>query len=163
MVLADRLFLSARFGSERLLTAAERFDRMRTEMAAGQLLDVAGAATAPDRARLVARLKTGSYTVLGPLEIGAILAGATAEQLASLSRFGLPLGEAFQLRDDVLDGDAGPEAAVRVDALVRQSLSRLDPSVLDPGQQTSPFGEHFRPVCNGVSEPRHKVQQTSLC
>jgi len=55
-------------------------------------------------------LKTGSYTVRGPLAIGAILAGATAEQRAALDRFAAPLGVAFQLRDDLLGTFGDPKA-----------------------------------------------------
>jgi geranylgeranyl diphosphate synthase, type I len=48
------------------------------------------------------RLKSGSYTVGGPLCLGAILAGADDQQLVDLTRFSEPLGIAFQLRDDLL-------------------------------------------------------------
>ena len=53
-------------------------------------------------------LKTGSYTARGPLAIGAALADATDEQQAALHEYGRPLGEAFQIRDDLLGvfGDA---------------------------------------------------------
>jgi geranylgeranyl diphosphate synthase type I len=54
-------------------------------------------------------LKTGSYTVRGPLAIGAILAGATPEQRAALDRFASPLGVAFQLRDDLLGTFGDPK------------------------------------------------------
>lgn len=104
-VLAEELFLGSGFPAEVLVPAARRFGRMRVEMAAGQLLDIAATGGGPleeSRARRIAALKTGSYTVEGPLHIGAILAGAPIEILSALSRFGAPLGEAFQVRDDVL-------------------------------------------------------------
>jgi geranylgeranyl diphosphate synthase type I len=47
-------------------------------------------------------LKTGSYTVSGPLRLGAVLGDASAAQLDALARFGKPVGLAFQLRDDLL-------------------------------------------------------------
>jgi len=47
-------------------------------------------------------LKTASYTVRGPLLVGACLAGAPAGALRALARFASPLGVAFQLRDDLL-------------------------------------------------------------
>ena len=50
----------------------------------------------------VLRYKSAKYSIERPLHIGGSLAGATADQIAQLSRFGLPLGEAFQLRDDLL-------------------------------------------------------------
>lgn len=53
-------------------------------------------------ARKVAVLKSGRYSVQEPLCIGAVLAGADASSAQALARFGAPLGEAFQLRDDLL-------------------------------------------------------------
>lgn len=47
--------------------------------------------------------KTVYYTIAGPLRLGAILAGATPEQLQRLYEFSYPLGLCFQIRDDVLD------------------------------------------------------------
>jgi geranylgeranyl diphosphate synthase, type I len=88
------------------------FDEMRLEVNVGQYLDILGAAqgvdlpgqAAVDRARRICRYKTAKYTVERPLHLGAALAspGALADLAGPLSRFGLPLGEAFQLRDDLL-------------------------------------------------------------
>jgi geranylgeranyl diphosphate synthase, type I len=78
---------------------------MLRELVQGQLLDVTGAAGRSrdlERARLVARLKSGAYTVQRPLELGAIAADSPPDAIAALSRFGDHLGEAFALRDDVL-------------------------------------------------------------
>ena len=50
----------------------------------------------------VLRYKSAKYSIERPLHIGAALAGASPEMITQLSRFGLPLGEAFQLRDDLL-------------------------------------------------------------
>ena len=47
--------------------------------------------------------KTVYYTIAGPLRLGAILAGATDEQLQRIYEFSYPLGLCFQIRDDVLD------------------------------------------------------------
>ena len=81
------------------------FDAMRQLVMAGQYLDVlvqARAAWSAEDALRVARFKTSKYTVEGPLHLGAAAAGAGPGTFAALSAFGLPLGEAFQLRDDVL-------------------------------------------------------------
>ena len=51
---------------------------------------------------MVARYKSAKYTVERPLLLGAAIADAPAEVRAAYSGYGLPLGEAFQLRDDVL-------------------------------------------------------------
>ena len=92
------------------------FTRMRTEVTAGQYLDIRDERawvaddedTAVDRAMRVLVYKSAKYSVESPLLIGAELAGADAAQRSVLSRFGLPLGVAFQLRDDLLGiyGDA---------------------------------------------------------
>ena len=103
MVLADHLFLHARFPPDRLAAAFRRYNRMRVEVAVGQFLDLEGSGRNVDEteARRISSLKSGSYTVEGPLQVGAILAGAPIEILSVLSAYGGPLGEAFQIRDDV--------------------------------------------------------------
>ena len=78
---------------------------MRTEVTAGQYLDLlraAGGLPGPDGALTVARYKSAGYTVQRPLQLGAAIAGAGAEVVEAYTAIGLPLGEAFQLRDDVL-------------------------------------------------------------
>lgn len=74
------------------------FSRMQRDVVAGQALDLRASS---DVTRMQ-QLKTGSYTVDGPLALGATLAGATPAQLEGLARFGVPIGEAFQVRDDLL-------------------------------------------------------------
>jgi geranylgeranyl diphosphate synthase type I len=88
-----------------LMRARPVFDLMRTEVIAGQYLDVHAQATADtslQRASTVALYKSAKYTVERPLLIGAAIADATAEVWQAYSDYGLPLGEAFQLRDDIL-------------------------------------------------------------
>ncbi|PPL18612.1 polyprenyl synthetase family protein [Microterricola pindariensis] len=92
------------------------FNHMRTEVTAGQYLDVLEESAwlrRPDdelreRAERVIVYKSAKYSVQAPLLIGATLAGGTPAQLAALRDFGLPLGVAYQLRDDLLGvfGDA---------------------------------------------------------
>jgi geranylgeranyl diphosphate synthase type I len=96
--------------------ARAEFNRMRTEVTAGQYLDILEErawlrqpdAEHHDRALRVVVYKSAKYSVQAPLTIGAALAGGTPEQLDGLRSFGLPLGIAFQLRDDLLGvfGDA---------------------------------------------------------
>jgi len=81
------------------------FDELRVELCVGQSLDLVGTATARTdaaTARRIATYKSGKYTVERPLHLGAALAGRGTELAAALSAVGLPMGEAFQLRDDVL-------------------------------------------------------------
>ncbi|WP_233140079.1 polyprenyl synthetase family protein [Cellulosimicrobium sp. KWT-B] len=92
------------------------FGRMQTEVTAGQYLDVHAQvlpwgedpAADEERARAVIRSKSARYSVEHPIALGAALAGADDDAVAATSAFGLPVGEAFQLRDDVLGvfGDA---------------------------------------------------------
>ncbi|MDQ4006350.1 MAG: polyprenyl synthetase family protein [Actinomycetota bacterium] len=105
LVLADRALLEAGFPIERLVPALSRYDRMRVEVVAGQYLDVRAAhrgSADEAEARRIAVLKSGGYTVEAPLEIGAILGAAADPIRGALSGYGVRLGEAFQLRDDVL-------------------------------------------------------------
>jgi geranylgeranyl diphosphate synthase type I len=82
------------------------WDELRVELCVGQSLDLLGTAARQndvDTATRIATYKSGKYTVERPLHFGATLAGASGARLAdSLSAIGLPLGEAFQLRDDIL-------------------------------------------------------------
>jgi geranylgeranyl diphosphate synthase, type I len=81
-------------------------DLMRTEMIAGQYLDLLGQAAGDgtvDSALRVAEYKSARYTIEHPLHLGAALAGFPDGPVpAAFSAYGLPLGVAFQLRDDIL-------------------------------------------------------------
>ncbi|MFC4016665.1 polyprenyl synthetase family protein [Micromonospora sp. GCM10011542] len=108
MVWADRLLAHATVPPARLLEVRRCYDQMRVETVAGQYLDVLGENDAAnwsvDRALRVARYKTASYTVQRPLLFGACLAGMAADApvTAAYTRYGLAVGEAFQLCDDLL-------------------------------------------------------------
>ena len=116
LVLSDELFVEAGFSGDRFLNAFRWYHRMRSEVVAGQYLDVVqGSDLSEDEVRRIARLKSGGYTVEKPLLIGAALADATPEIETTLSAYGTALGEAFQLRDDVL-GAFGDEAVTGKDA-----------------------------------------------
>ena len=132
-VLADQLLLEAGFPTERLVPALARYHQMRLEMAAGQYLDLTAAAGRAADPRRLAALKGGSYSVAGPLSIGAILAGGSPGTLAVLDHVGTALGLAFQLGDDLRDGDAAAGVtAAEVEALVAEAKAALDPAALDP-------------------------------
>jgi geranylgeranyl diphosphate synthase, type I len=80
------------------------WDELRIELTMGQWLDMVGAARrdrSPEVARWVATYKSGRYTVERPLQLGAALAGRN-ELIGQYATVGRPLGEAFQLRDDLL-------------------------------------------------------------
>ncbi|MEV0459893.1 polyprenyl synthetase family protein [Catellatospora methionotrophica] len=114
----------------RLAQAQRLFAVMRAEAVAGEYLEVVAQAMgdfgsgARQRAARVMQLKTARYSVVRPLQIGAVLAGASDAVLDGLSAFGEPLGEAFQLRDDVLGVFGDP--------------ARTGKSVLDDLRQAKP-------------------------
>ncbi|MGZ4626329.1 MAG: polyprenyl synthetase family protein [Kineosporiaceae bacterium] len=109
LVWSDELFTGSGLPPAALARGRGVFDRMRTELMGGQYLDMLEQAVASrrpegalERARRVIRYKSAKYTIEQPLLLGGWLAGADDALLAGYSAFGLPLGEAFQLRDDVL-------------------------------------------------------------
>lgn len=107
-VYADRLLSGAPVAARAI------WHELRIELNVGQYLDVVGTARnerRADAADRIVRYKSGKYTVERPLHLGAALAAPerTGELLGPLSAYGLPLGDAFQLRDDVL-GAFGDEA-----------------------------------------------------
>jgi geranylgeranyl diphosphate synthase type I len=105
LVWSDEMLYGSGLDAATLARARPVFDEMRTEVTVGQYLDVLAQATGDTslaRAEKVARYKSAKYTVERPLQLGAALADAPAAVGAAYSAYGLPLGEAFQLRDDVL-------------------------------------------------------------
>lgn len=102
---ADELLRRCGLPLDRVSRALDVFDLCRSEVITGQFLDVSAQARGVadvDAAMTVLRYKSAKYSVERPLHIGAALAGATPDQVRGLAAFGLPLGEAFQLRDDLL-------------------------------------------------------------
>jgi geranylgeranyl diphosphate synthase, type I len=134
------------------------FDQLRIELCVGQSLDLATTAAAntePEAARRIALYKSAKYTVERPLHLGAALADRLDEFAAPLTAIGVPLGAAFQLRDDVLgafgesditgkpvgddlrEGKATPLvaiAAARAEADDRAVLGRLGADDLRPDE-----------------------------
>ena len=102
---SDQMFATAPMPAERIAIARADFDAMRTEVSAGQYLDVLTQAqrdTSRQRAFKVARYKSAKYTIERPLLLGASLAEGSAQLRRIYSAIGVPLGEAFQFRDDIL-------------------------------------------------------------
>jgi geranylgeranyl diphosphate synthase type I len=109
LIWSDQMLNSSGIKSESLLAALSVHDEMRVELIAGQYLDVfeqARGTQSVAQALNIARYKSAKYTIERPLHLGAAIAipdAAKRAQLVSIySEFGLPLGEAFQLRDDLL-------------------------------------------------------------
>ena len=95
---AWELFLEAPYPMQSWSDASAMFLKIQKEVYCGQQLDLTGDA---DVARMHA-LKTTSYSVRGPLLLGALLGNPSAEQLQALAAWAGPIGEAFQIRDDLL-------------------------------------------------------------
>lgn len=109
---SDELLRRCGLPLSRVVPALEVLDLCRTEVVAGQFLDVSVQARGRadvDAAMTVLRYKSAKYSIERPLHVGAALAGADDAAVATLSGFGLPLGEAFQLRDDLLGVFGDPE------------------------------------------------------
>ena len=122
LVLADTALRTAGFAPDRTERALDVYSAMQIRVIAGQDLDVAAAQQSIDvaAARRIAVLKSGSYTVEDPLLIGATLGDAPDALKVGLSAFGRPLGEAFQLRDDILGVFGDPAVTGKsIDADIR--------------------------------------------
>jgi geranylgeranyl diphosphate synthase type I len=115
LVQSDHMLHTSGISSTQLLSALQVHDEMRIELMAGQYLDVREAGEksfSVERSLRIARFKSGKYSIERPLHLGAAIAQSSQGGQGSqskenplnwkLSEYGLPLGEAFQLRDDLL-------------------------------------------------------------
>jgi geranylgeranyl pyrophosphate synthase len=105
LIWSEQMLRESGVEPRRLQQAWPRYDTMRIELAVGQFADLTSDVLnmPPLEAVLeVARRKSGNYTVRRPLEIGAAMSGCDARTVTQLGRYGAAVGEAFQLRDDVL-------------------------------------------------------------
>ena len=112
LVWADTMLHGSGFPADDMRRALPAWDAMRTEVMCGQYLDVVEQARgggSVERALRVARFKSAKYTVERPLHLGALLGGGDRALLDALTDYGLALGEAFQLRDDLLGVYGDPE------------------------------------------------------
>ncbi|MGH3669499.1 MAG: polyprenyl synthetase family protein, partial [Pseudonocardiaceae bacterium] len=109
---ADDMLRGADLWPDQLGRAHAVWQAMRTEVLAGQYLDVLTQASGdetPETALRIDRYKTAAYTVERPLHLGAAIAGADPVLIQAYRNFGADIGVAFQLRDDLLGmfGDPG--------------------------------------------------------
>jgi geranylgeranyl diphosphate synthase, type I len=112
LIWAEQMLRDSGVEQRRLQLAWPRYDAMRIELALGQFADLASdVRDLPSMSVVldVARRKSGNYTVRRPLEMGAAMSGCSDRTLSGLGRYGAAVGEAFQLRDDLL-GVFGSEA-----------------------------------------------------
>ncbi|MDP5184529.1 polyprenyl synthetase family protein [Blastococcus sp. BMG 814] len=129
LVWSDELLRCSGISEAALGRARAVWDTMRTEVTAGQYLDLlraAGGLPGPDGALTVARYKSAGYTVQRPLQLGVAIAGAGPRVVEACTAIGLPLGEAFQLRDDLLGVFGDPEVTGKsVDDDLREGKQTL--------------------------------------
>ena len=105
LIWSDQMLHNAGLSDQQLINGLKIYDEMRVELMAGQYLDVyeqALATQSVERALKIARFKSGKYTIERPLHFGAAIAGSHPSLEKLYSDYGIPLGEAFQLRDDLL-------------------------------------------------------------
>ncbi|WP_282792895.1 polyprenyl synthetase family protein [Streptomyces sp. CC224B] len=119
MALAGELFTTSGLPAAYLARARPLWSVLARELVAGECLDILRTGAEPDTAASlkVIRYKTAKYTVEQPLLIGGALAGAGGRLGEGYRAYGLPLGEAFQLRDDLLGlfGDPGRTGKANAD------------------------------------------------
>jgi len=142
---AWELFLEAPYSMQAWPQASAMFLKIQKEVYCGQQLDLTGDA---DVARMHA-LKTTSYSVRGPLLLGALLGNPSPAQLRALADWAGPIGEAFQIRDDLLGALGAPDSTGKpgmdiphgkvssVLAELRRTTSRLEREAVEAivGQQ----------------------------
>ncbi|MGW3152364.1 polyprenyl synthetase family protein [Streptomyces sp. NPDC001177] len=118
MALAGQLFATSGLPAAYLARARPLWSVMARELVAGECLEILRTGAGPDTTASlkVVRYKTAKYTVEHPLLIGGALAGAGARLREGYSAYGLPLGEAFQLRDDLLGLFGDPERTGKANA-----------------------------------------------
>lgn len=135
MALAVQLFVVSGLPAAYLSRARPLWASLARELIAGECLEIlrTGAPLDTTESLKVVRYKTAKYTVEQPLLIGAALAGAAPRLRKAFSAYGLPLGEAFQLRDDLLGLFGDP---------VRTGKANLDD--LRSGRPTALLAETWR-------------------
>jgi geranylgeranyl diphosphate synthase type I len=105
-IFGSEAILQTKFNHKLRTKAIEKFNRIVANTIFGQILDYLGNFNNDFSENCVKRihiLKTAKYTIEGPLHIGAILAGAKEKHLKLISEFSIPLGQAFQIKDDILN------------------------------------------------------------
>jgi len=144
---SDELLRTCGPDTDAVLATLRVFDTTRREVVLGQFLDVSSQARGDREAAQAMRVllyKSAKYSVERPLHVGATLAGASGEVLTALTAYGVPLGEAFQLRDDLLGVFGDPQVtgkpagddltegkrtllvALAIERLPAQDAARLD-------------------------------------
>ncbi len=155
--LAQDALLAVAVPASGLLDAARDFAAVQRDVTLGQMIDLLGGDSSP--LEVTYTLKTTSYTVRGPLLVGAALAGASAGTRAALERHARPLGIAFQLRDDLLGAFGDPAVTGKP---VGTDLRRGKRTALVAELEKDTHGSHLLARVLGVSDaPDEEVAAVS--
>lgn len=171
LVWAAKMLHESGMSPKYILQSLPVYDEMRVELMAGQYLDIyeqALASESVERSLKVARYKSGKYSIERPLHFGAALAPAASPNVYSTySNYGLPLGEAFQLRDDVMGvfGDPQQTGKPAGDDLREGKRTVLIASTLNSASESQRvvFERHFGRIdldSAGVDELRQIIIDT---
>lgn len=129
LVWAAKMLRESGVGAEALARVWPRYNDMRIELAIGQFADLVNDSRAfptLDEVLDTLRRKSGNYTVRRPLEIGGAMAGCASEVIDALGGYGSAIGEAFQLRDDLLGVFGSPTVtgkSVGIDLMAHKATS----------------------------------------
>ncbi len=130
LALSDALIDSSPLPPARKQALRDVWDRMREEVILGQFMDVAASCSstpAPEDAiHRILSLKSGKYTLERPLQMGVAAAGGDPALHEAFSRYGEPLGRAFQIQDDILGMFGSPDVTGKpADSDIREGKSTL--------------------------------------
>jgi geranylgeranyl diphosphate synthase type I len=149
IVLANRLVAECSFPPDKKIEALLAFCDVQLYMVDGEMLDVRMSFEKDygdeEGVLKMASLKTAWYTITGPLQVGATLGGATPEILDAMKKYGMALGLAFQLKDDILGIEAEEEetgksntsdiAEGKITLLAHFAMKRATPAQLEQLQR----------------------------
>ncbi|MET8795912.1 polyprenyl synthetase family protein [Nocardia sp. NPDC004568] len=123
LVWAEQMLRESGMDELALTRVRPHYDRMRIELAMGQLADLGNdirSTPTLEGVLAIARAKSGDYTVKWPLVLGAAMADCDRHVTAALTEYGRAIGEAFQLRDDILGVYGLPEVTGKPDNDIAQ-------------------------------------------
>lgn len=121
--LSINIISESKFDMEKKNKAINLFSKVVVDTTIGQMLDILHADPVT-----VAKLKTARYTIGGPLQVGGVLAGAGSKLISILGEFGENLGIAYQIRDDILDGevlDEGEQQALKYAETAKKMIPQI--------------------------------------
>ncbi len=167
------LFLESSLPKGRRDEALDLFVDIQKEVFAGQQLDL----MADQDVERMHRLKTGSYTTRGPAELGGLLADASTNAMESLRGWAVPVGIAFQLRDDLLStfgttqetGKPGDDLRHGKHNAVVAAFHELSPSKLDRAALARVWGHpnasnaEVEEAARALSGARVRVEERLIC